>query len=105
MLRGEENKEEVENGRGDKIKHFLYYNDTSKDSVKKTGKCVINRSVLTHMSGKDNKQKGRESKFFLCTALDKIISSSIHLEMELSPQDLFELIRSIWGDHLKGNQC
>ena len=37
--------------------------------------------------------------------LDKIIGPGTHLEMEFAPHDLFELIWSIRGDHLHGNQC
>ena len=72
---------------------------------KKAWKCVINCSVLACMSGKDDKQKGIKSKFFNCTVLNKIIGPGIHLEIELSHKDLFELIRSIWSNHLQGNQC
>lgn len=94
-LRGEEDDNEVDNGRGDKkIRRFLYYTDTL-DMNSSTGNYVTNRPMLARISGHNDKQKGRESKFFDCTVLDKIIGPSTHLEIKLAPHDLFELIWSI----------
>ena len=57
---------------------------------------------MKRIVGHNDKQKGRESKFFECSVLDIFIGPDTHLELDLSPQDLFELIRSFRGDHLQG---
>ena len=80
-LRGKDNKAMVKDGRGNKIKRFFYYADALKESD--SGNSVIDRKLLGRISRHDDKQKGRETKFFDCTVLNKIIGTSTHLEMEL----------------------
>ena len=61
---------------------------------------------MARMVGRDNCHKGRETKPFFCTDLDKIIGKDTHLEWDLAPYDLFELLRSIRGEHLSsGRDC
>ena len=104
-LRGEENYDKIDNGRDDKkIRRFLYYTDAL-DMNASTGRYVTNCPMLACMSRHNDKQKGRELKFFNCTVLYKIISLGTHLEMELAPHDLFNLIWSIRGNNLHRNQC
>ena len=98
-LRSKE-KNEMLNGQNKPVPRFLYFKDHGHTSSK--GNWEINRPVMVRAAGHDDKQKGRESKFFRCSVLDKIICPGMHLEMDITPQDLFELIRSIKGDHLPG---
>ena len=93
-------KNEMLNGQNKLVPRFLYFKDHG--HVSKKGNWEINRPTMVRAAGHDDKQKGRESKFFRYSVLDKIIGPGTHLEMDLTPQDLFELIRSIRGEHLPG---
>ena len=82
-------------------KCFLFYDDHRK-KTDNPNQYLINRCNMGCMCGHDDRQRDRKTKFFYCSDIDILIGPNTHLEMVLDPKDLFELIRSVRGNHLPG---